>query len=293
MKLLIAVPVLALAIGAFSEPIPRTPTRVQRDLPTIESVLAGISADVNTLDTDVKAFTGGDTSTVIGDSDTLLAAIQAGTTTVQGTSSLSQDEALSLVSSVQTLNSSIATTVGDLIAKKCALVTAGAGPQTLQALQSQASAASALADAITSKVPSALQQTAAALSAGVAASLQSGVTAFQDTGSCPAPTGGSSAPPSEPSSPPSSAPASTPPSVPTSAPPSPPSSVPSSPASVPISAPTSPPTSTPSVPVIPPPGSSLPSPPPPAATCDHKCAQQKNGLKYLQCAIKKVLLHEV
>jgi hypothetical protein len=90
--------------------------------------------------------------------------------------------------------------------KKCAFVTVGKAGDILTNLQDQLTASKALADAITGKVPQALQSIAATLSSGIATALQGGVTSFKDTSSCAAaPSGGSSPSAAPTSAPPSSA----------------------------------------------------------------------------------------
>jgi len=199
-----AIPVVALAIGAAAQ------------LATIQGVITTISNSVGTLDTAAKGYSGGDTSSLVSQSNSLLSAVQTGTTTVKGSADLSQNDALSLTSPVQALQSSIQTLISDLNSKKCQLVAAGGAAKVLSNLQQQKTASQALADAITSKVPSALQSIASQLSSGISNALQTGISDFQDTSSCPAAPGGSSSATGPSSAAPSSSGAGAPVSAPVS-----------------------------------------------------------------------------
>jgi hypothetical protein len=174
-----------LALGAVADPTP-----VKRQLTTIQGVISSISSNVATLDTAVQGYKGGDASSLLTQSDSLLSGVQSGTKTVTGSGDLSQNDALSLTSPVQALQSAIQGLVTDLNSKKCDFVAAGSADKVLSNLQQQKTASQALADAITSKVPQALQSIATQLSSGIATALQTGITDFQDTSSCPK--GGSS-----------------------------------------------------------------------------------------------------
>jgi len=205
MKLSYTVSILAVAVSAIAEPTltEREPaTLVERDLATVTQVLSTISQQVDSLDTAVKGFSG-DISAVQSASSELLSTIKSGTSKVAGTSPLTLNEATTVAGSVTGLNSSVATVVSDLISKKSAIVAAGQGGAILQSLQDQKSASQALADAITSKVPTELQAVATQLSSGIASSLQSGIDAFQGTGGGPSSSssaGGSSSSSAGPSS---------------------------------------------------------------------------------------------
>jgi outer membrane murein-binding lipoprotein Lpp len=230
MKLLNAIPAFTLALCAVAEPTFKRATPVKRDLATIQSVLSSISSQVDAFDTQVKAYNGGDTGPLLSASDTLLSTINSGTTTVSGTSALTDLEAAQVASSVQTLNSSVATVVNDLIGKKDPLAASGQGPTVLKGLQDQKAASQSLATAITSKVPEDLKEVANQLSAGIADSLQRGIDAYSDVGGTPpsssTPAGPTSSPPTGPTSSPPTGPTSSPPTGPTSSPPAGPTSLP-------------------------------------------------------------------
>lgn len=146
----------------------------------IQGVVTSIEGKITTLDSAVKAYTSGsDISAIQSGSDGLISATNAGVTTVKGSAPLSQSDALGLIQPVQTLISDITTAINDLIAKKAPLQAACQGSNVLTDLNNQKAAAGALANAITAKVPTALQSTAAQLSAGVTNAIQKGIDAFQ------------------------------------------------------------------------------------------------------------------
>jgi hypothetical protein len=167
---------LALLVGTASASL------VQRDLAAIQSVVTSLGSKVDALDTAVKSFSG-DPGPLTSASSDLLSSIQAGTSTVSSTSALTQDDALQLASVVQGLGDKVNGVVSDLGAKKAALISAGACATVEKNLQDQKTATGALADAITSKVPTALQSIAAQLSGQITAALDTGISNFSN---CPA-----------------------------------------------------------------------------------------------------------
>jgi hypothetical protein len=185
-------------------------TGAAAQLTTLNPVISKITSDVSALDSAINSYTSGDASAVLSAGKTLLADIQAGVTTAKGSADLSQTDALQLTTPIQGLQTATEGVIKDLTGKKCAFNTAGKSADILSNLQEQLTASQALADAITSKVPQALQSVAATLSSGIATALQGGITSFKDTSSCPAAPGGGSSSSAAPSSAPSgSAPSST------------------------------------------------------------------------------------
>ncbi|KIN00390.1 hypothetical protein OIDMADRAFT_180632 [Oidiodendron maius Zn] len=164
---------LALALSATA-----TPTPVRRDLASIQSAIANIATAVNTLDAAEKAYTGGDTTTLQTDSDAVVSATDAGTAAANASGALSDLDAIELVSPIQSLTTDVQNAINDIIAIKSAVVAAGSQAQTLSDLIQQNTSATALAVAITAKVPTVLQSTAASLAAGITNAIQEGITAY-------------------------------------------------------------------------------------------------------------------
>lgn len=174
----VASTLLALALGAQA-------SLYQRDAAGIQKVLNDISEQVKGLDTAVNSFSG-DTKGLLDAGTKLLSTIKSGTTTVSSSDQLDILAASQVSQSVTGLNSSVATVCNDLIAKKSAILSAGAGGLVLQSLTEQKTASGALSEAITSKVPVSLQTVSRQLSQGVDDSLTSAIAAYKDAGSAPA-----------------------------------------------------------------------------------------------------------
>ncbi|KAF2421248.1 hypothetical protein EJ08DRAFT_653483 [Tothia fuscella] len=175
-------PILAIALGASA-------TLVERDGASIQKVLSDISSKTDALDTIVKGFSG-DAKALIAASDDLISSIKSGISTVTASAVLPIADAANIAQNTIGLNTSAAAVISDLISKKDALVSAGQGGTVLKSLQDQRAVSKSLAEAITSKVPTALQATAAELSSGIDASFARGIAAFEGTGG----SGGSSSP---------------------------------------------------------------------------------------------------
>jgi len=199
MRFIQTLPVLGFALASASNTLNRAglvmDAPVRRQVDVVSGVFTKVSSDVTALDTAITSFSG-DGSGLTSASNTLLADIKSGTTTISNSQPLDLTGATGIATSVTGLNSTISKTIDDLIAKKSAIVSAGLGGQIYQSLVDQQSASKALSDATTSKAPTALQSVAAQLSQGILDSLARGVAAYQDqqgqSGSS-APAGSSSA----------------------------------------------------------------------------------------------------
>ena len=158
----------------------RGPTRVGRDLASITGVLSGISDKVGSLHTAINNFNGGDTQPVESASDSLVDAINSGTTKVNGGDELNSMDALGLQKPVSDLKDKIQSTISDLNGKKQKIVDAGKGSLTYNDLQKQKTAALKLSDAIVSKTPDNLHDIAHSLASGISDAIQKGVEDFKD-----------------------------------------------------------------------------------------------------------------
>ena len=169
------------------------PTLTERDLPTITNAVDNVNSALQSLDASVKNFNG---ASQVGDLQTQAEnaqkAIDSATSQVQGTSTISLSDALALQQNVQDLVTTANTTVDDLIAKKDVIDQAGVGGIVYSALQAQQSSGSALANAITSKVPSGVSQIAGGLSSQMTDALNRAIAAFQDQASATGAAGASS-----------------------------------------------------------------------------------------------------
>jgi hypothetical protein len=161
-------------------------TLQKRDLATIQAAFANISAQVTALDTGIKALTASeDPNTAVqqltGLSQTVVDALNAGTATVTPTSSLSVGDAISLLSSSNTLVGNVNTTVTDLIAQKPIVDNAKADGVVVDQLTTQKTASQEFIAAVVSKVPSLEQSLANSQAQQVITALNNGITAFGGT----------------------------------------------------------------------------------------------------------------
>ncbi|PKX93413.1 cell wall mannoprotein 1 family protein [Aspergillus novofumigatus IBT 16806] len=173
-----------------------TPTLVSRQAGAV-GVISDIQAQTSALASAVSSYNGGDPSAVKSASEKLVSTINSGVDTVKSGSALSTADALALTSPVQDLTKQVEDVVSDLISKKDQFVAANAGGTVYQDLQAQYTAADNLAKAISAKVPEALADIAAQLSAGITTAIQKGLDAYKDAASSTGTASSSSAPATE------------------------------------------------------------------------------------------------
>jgi hypothetical protein len=154
---------------------------LERQVAAIVGVVTGVDQATNSLDSAVKSFNGNvksltDASQIVQDT------VSKGVTTVNGASSITLTDSVQIQGQVSNLQKTVEDTVNDLISKKAALISAGAGVMVSKSLNDQLAGAKALQMAIGSKVPPEVQSLAQQLSAGINTSLQKGVDAFANDG---------------------------------------------------------------------------------------------------------------
>ncbi|KAL4809865.1 hydrophobic surface binding protein A-domain-containing protein [Aspergillus unguis] len=178
MQLLPTLLTLSLTLTSLAEPIPAK----KRALSDYEGVFDNISAQVDVVSTAVAAYTAGTQpgSTVQDASDDLVDVINTGATSVAGFDALSSLDALALVSPIQDLTSDVGDLVDAIIDAESEFEADGLAGDVLTALQAQKTAAEGLKDAITPKVPSALQGIAGDLANGIVTEIERGITAYSD-----------------------------------------------------------------------------------------------------------------
>ncbi|KAL2825829.1 hydrophobic surface binding protein A-domain-containing protein [Aspergillus cavernicola] len=169
------------AISLLAPGVLASPAHVHRDIATIQGVLSDINSQVNALETAITASPL-DPESVLSQSDTLVQTITDGVATVNAQPALNQIDALGLVTPTQALADDTDATVQSLIGAQQAIVDLGFGCSTLESLEAQFDAATALATAIVSKVPAALADISQELADTIAAAIQAGIDAYQ--GSC-------------------------------------------------------------------------------------------------------------
>lgn len=176
----VSVAALGLAASAVASPsrVVREASMVERDLAAITSVIAAVGAKTDALDAAIKAYTSGPITPVTSASQDLIDTINAGIATVKSSADLSESDALGLTGPVQDLTKKVQTAVDDLDSRQAQVEKACAVAVTQKSLKDQLAASSALSDAITSKVPQALQGIAGTLSSGITAAIQKGITNY-------------------------------------------------------------------------------------------------------------------
>ncbi|PSR88677.1 hydrophobic surface binding protein A-domain-containing protein, partial [Coniella lustricola] len=186
---LFAQPLLALAALA-------APSLLKRDLQTIQSGITAVQTSLDNLGTAVDAVSATDPTTltkVLSASQAAQDTIANTTTSIQGTTALSLTDALTLQQSATGLTTSANKTVTSLIAKKPVFDQLGVSTVVGQQLVAQKKGASALGNAIVSKVP-AIGQSIAQQSIGqINTVLDQAITAYGATGTAATNTGAGTA----------------------------------------------------------------------------------------------------
>ncbi|KAL4962945.1 cell wall mannoprotein 1 family protein [Aspergillus stella-maris] len=169
---------LSLATTALAAPI----TKTKRALADYEAVFDNISSQVAVVSDTVASYVSGSTTgdAVQSASNDLVTVINDGATSVATFDALSSLDALALVRPIQDLTADVGDLVDAVIAAEPNFETDGLSGNVLASLQAQKGAAEALRDAVTPKVPSALQEIAAELAEGIVAEIERGIVAYSD-----------------------------------------------------------------------------------------------------------------
>jgi len=140
---------------------------------TVNKVLSAINADLGAFDQTIKAYTGGsDIAAMTAASDKIEADTKNGAKDISAGTELSTTDAVSITTSVSNLQTSLDAALGDLKGIGEKLASAGQCKTIQGQLDSQSVAASALADAITSKTPQELKGVGSQLSGQISASIK-------------------------------------------------------------------------------------------------------------------------
>ncbi|KAL2825072.1 hydrophobic surface binding protein A-domain-containing protein [Aspergillus cavernicola] len=178
MKFATSILTLTLAYSAFAEPIPNQ----KRSLADYQNVFNGISAQVGVVSGNVASYVAGTIAgTVVQDSSNdLVDIINTGATNVAGFAALGTLDALSLVGPIQTLTADVSDLIDAVIGAEPNFDADGLSADVLASLQGQRAGAEALRDAITPKVPAAVQEIAADLAEGIVTEIDRGIVAYSD-----------------------------------------------------------------------------------------------------------------
>jgi len=162
---------------------------------TVNAVLSQIASDIKDFDSTIKAFSG-DSSAMVAASKKIEQTTSSGAQQIASGADLSLTDAVGITSNVQSLQTTLDTTISDLKSIGDKLAAAGQCSTILEQLGSQAKSAQALQDAITSKAPQETKAVAQQLGGAIGASIKETNSYFQKTcAGAPSggPSGGSSA----------------------------------------------------------------------------------------------------
>lgn len=207
---------ISLASGAMAGVL------LQRDIATIQAAMTAAGNGIVSLDTAVKAYTGGDASSVSSAADALVQTLKNGKAQVDPTGDLSLSDALGLQAPSQALQAQGDALLADLKAKKTVIAANGLCETTFNQASAINTASQALINSVVSKVPAAAQGIAQGIVAGLLKDLQDSQDAFspancKDTGSPP--TSSTAAPPATTTAAPPATSTAPPPVTTTAAPP--------------------------------------------------------------------------
>jgi len=138
----------------------------------VNQVLQQIASDLKEFDTVIKGYSGGSTDQLTAASKKIEQTTSSGASTIASGAELSLTDAVGITSNVQSLQTTLDATLGDLkqIGEKLA---SGGHCSTIQEqLKSQAKSAQALQDAITGKAPAETKAVASQLGGAIGASIQ-------------------------------------------------------------------------------------------------------------------------
>jgi hypothetical protein len=153
-----------------------------------------IQSAIEGLDSAVKAYTGGEISKISSASNTVGEATKTAQGALGPAAPLTLTDALGIQNIFTALQTTIETTMTDLVAIKSKVVAANQGCEVQKQLDAQQSNSNALAKLITSKVPVDVKAVAESLAGNVGESIVKAKTAYADActggGSVPGPAGG-------------------------------------------------------------------------------------------------------
>jgi len=145
---------------------------------TVNQVLTQIASDLKDFDTQIKQYGGGDASALTAASKKIEQTTIQGAGQIAGGADLSLTDAVGITSNVQSLQTTLDSTLSDLKAIGDKLAAAGQCSTILDQLASQGKSAQGLQDAITSKAPPETKAVSQQLGGAIGASIQETNTFF-------------------------------------------------------------------------------------------------------------------
>jgi len=137
----------------------------------VNSVLTQIASDLKDFDSTIKAYTGGSTDSLTAASKKIEQTTTSGAATIASGAELSLTDAVGITSNVQSLQTTLDSTLSDLKSIGEKLASNGQCSTILEQLASQGKSAQALQDAITSKAPAETKAVAQQLGGAIGASI--------------------------------------------------------------------------------------------------------------------------
>ncbi|KAL1960855.1 hypothetical protein VTO42DRAFT_5838 [Malbranchea cinnamomea] len=176
MKLSTCLMTLGLTLGVTAKPA----TFARRGIDDFLGIISGINDAVDGLTSLIEGYTGGPGTEVIEASNELVAQIRQGVEIANAQPELTTTEGFRLTQPVLDLTKDVENVIGLLIEKKELSIENGIASTVKQNLNDQYDAATALAEAISAKMPAALQDLAKQLADGVSNAIKKGVDAYAD-----------------------------------------------------------------------------------------------------------------
>jgi hypothetical protein len=173
-----------LSVALFGALALATPLASQQDVPTIQSGLKSVQANLQTFDEAIKGLNaGGDvakqTTELLAKSKAIEDAMKKAITDIKASpGNIQTAQALQVQSQASALGNLVKATIDDLIAKKDVIQKANQVGTVKASLTSQKLASDDLVGAIVAQLPPALQSVAKTLSAGISRDLERGANAF-------------------------------------------------------------------------------------------------------------------
>ncbi|KAL4928180.1 cell wall mannoprotein 1 family protein [Aspergillus undulatus] len=178
MKFLTTLLTLTLFSSTFAAPAQKE----KRALADYQNVFTGISDQVAVVSSTVSSYVSASVpgADVQSAANELVTIINNGAASIATFDALSNLDALALVSPIRDLSSDVGDLVDAVIAAEPNFEGDGLAADVLGLLEAQKAATEALTNAMTPKVPAALQNIAAELAGGIIAEIERGIAAYSD-----------------------------------------------------------------------------------------------------------------
>lgn len=167
----------------LTTPVLASSPLLPRDLPTITSAMTAVEGEITKLVQQFSAFNGDIAATepILQASASILAAIKQGTQAITATEPIGILDAASILPAVSSLSAKVDEIAQVLGQKKALLDQKQLSPVVLEQLKDQRQATEGMVQAVTSKLPSAVQGLASPIAGQITAKLDSLIASFGGT----------------------------------------------------------------------------------------------------------------